>query len=125
MYKLIAMTILFIGSISIVNAKSFKKIEAGCNAGNAKACYDAGNIYSAEAYKKKGYKEDEAAFKIALFYKKSCNLGYAEGCTAYAMSYAADKEKNSEKDARYFFQKGCDGGDKTGCTMLKMMPLGK
>ncbi len=103
----------------------FNKNIIGCNEGNAKACYNAGKIYSAEAYKARDYNSTEAASKVAAFYKKSCEMGYAAGCTAYGMSYAADKNKEAEKDARYYLQKGCDGGDLAGCNILRMAPQEK
>ena len=37
------------------------------------------------------------------------------------MSYAADREKDANKDLEYYFKKACDAGDQTGCTMLHMM----
>ncbi len=116
---------LWVGSLAMLNAQSFEEHRIDCDAGNAKACYDAGKIHSAQAYKEQDYDSGKAAREVALYYKRSCELGHAEGCTAYAMSYAADRKKDPSRDARYYFQKGCDGGDDRGCTMLKMMPSGQ
>ncbi len=113
---------LSLGASAILHAKTFDEKRIDCDEGHAKACLDVGKIYSSQAYKEKNYDRGKAASKVASLYKKSCNFGYAEGCTAYAMIYTADKEKNPHKDARYYFQKGCDGGDDTACTMLNMMP---
>jgi len=100
---------------------SFKADVIDCFDGNAKACLNAGNYYSAEGYKEHCDPKRVGA-DVATFYKRACDLGNAEGCTAYAMIYSADTQKDAEKDARYYFQKGCDGGDLSACTMLKMMP---
>ena len=107
----------------MLNAKAFEEKMIDCAEGDAKACLDAGKIYSAQAYKEKNYDRKKAASKVALLYKKSCDLGYAKGCTAYAMSYASSNEKDSDKGAKYYFQKACDAGDETGCTMAKMIPI--
>ena len=64
----------------------------------------------------------ETASKAAQLYKKSCELGLAEGCTAYGMHYYADTERDPEKDDLYYFKKGCEGGDEAACTLLKMAP---
>ncbi len=120
--EIVTTAVLLMGAISTLNAQSFEEKVIDCDAGNAKACHDAGKIYSAEAFKGKDYDSATAASWVASYYRKSCDLGYAEGCTAYAMIYAADREKDLGQDARYYFQKGCDGGDEKGCTILKMMP---
>ncbi len=111
--------VLIAGLVSTLCAGSFEENVLACDNGNAKACYDAGKIHSAEAYKVEGYDQADAAAKVATLYRKSCQLEYAAGCTAYGMSYAADIEKDTEKDALYFFQKACDAGDATGCNLLK------
>ena len=103
---------------------AFKSDVIDCFDGNAKACLKAGKYYSAEGYKEKCDPKQVGA-DVATFYKRACDLGNAEGCTAYAMIYTADTKKDPEKDARYYFQKGCDGGDLSACTMLKMMPEAK
>ncbi len=122
MKNIIRLTVLSAGILVTLGAQSFEEKAIDCDEGNAQACYDAGEIHSAQAYKKKDYDRKVAAFEVALLYKKSCNLGYAKGCVAYAMSYASDEEKDPDKDIGYYFQKACDGGEDTGCTMLKMMP---
>ncbi len=122
MKKVLLTVVLPIGISSFLSAQPFEKNLLACGKGDARACYDAGKIYSAEAYKEKDYDSTTAAYKVASYYKKSCDLGYAAGCTSYAMIYAADREKDPGKDARYYFQKGCDDGDEKGCTILRMMP---
>ena len=107
---------------TMLNANSFETIKMDCDAGDAKACLKAGEIYSAQVYNTKKISKNDVSFQVALLYKKSCMLGDAEGCRAYAMHYTADKEKNPSKDAKYYFKKACDMGDFTSCTMLKMMP---
>ena len=114
--------LLSLGISAMLYANVFEEKTLDCDAGHAKACLEAGKIYSAHAYKAKGYDKDQAASKVASLYKKSCEFGHAEGCTAYAMQYASDKEKDPHKNAQYYFQKACDGGDYTACTILKMMP---
>ena len=106
----------------VISANTFEESVLDCDAGNAEACYSAGKFHSSHAYKNNNYDSSIAAAKVSSYYKKACNLGYIKGCTAYAMSYASDTNKDPEKNARYYFQKACDGGDDTGCTMLKMMP---
>lgn len=114
--------LLSLGISAMLYANVFEEKTLDCDAGHAKACLEAGEIYSAQAYKAKNYDKEQAASKVASLYKKSCEYGHAEGCTAYAMQYASDKEKDPRKNVQYYFQKGCDGGDSTACTMLKMMP---
>ena len=116
----------FIAVLSIVlftllYAQSLNEHTMDCDAGSAEACYQAGEIYSSQAHKEKNYDKKKVAHDVATLYKKSCELGYAKGCTAYAMSYAADREKDANKDLEYYFKKACDAGDQTGCTMLHMM----
>ncbi len=122
MKKIVLTAFLLPGISSALNAQSSEENARACGKGNAKACYNVGKIYSAEAYKEKNYDSATAASRVASFYRKSCDLGYAEGCTAYAMIYAVCREKDPGRDARYYFQKGCEGGDEKGCTILKMMP---
>jgi len=108
---------------TILYAQSLNEHTMDCDAGNAKACYQAAEEYASKAYKQKDYDSKKSAQKVIGLYKKSCGLGYAKGCTTYGMSYAADSEKDPSKDDAYYFQKACDAGDETGCTMLKMMTL--
>jgi len=122
MKKLQYILMVSFGISLVLYANTFNETIIDCNDGNAKACLEAGKTYSAEGYKEKDYDEKEAASQVASLYKRACYLGSAEGCTAYAMSYAANRDEDPKKDARYFFKKGCDGGDDIGCTMLKMMP---
>jgi len=114
--------LLSLGISAMLYANVFEEKTLDCDAGHAKACLEAGKIYSAQAYKAKNYDKEQAASKVASLYKKSCEFGDAEGCTAYAMQYASDKEKDPTKNVQYYFKKACDGGDATACTMLKMMP---
>ena len=116
----IMFTLLFANANTLEEKMEEKIVD--CDAGDAKACLDAGKIYSAQAYKIKSNDKKSVASNVASFYKKSCHLGDAEGCRAYAMQYTSDKEKEPHKNAAYYFQKACDGGDYTACTMLKMMP---
>jgi TPR repeat protein len=106
---------------TILYAQSLNEDAMDCDAGDAEACYKVGKLYSSQAHKEKSYDKKKVAHDVATLYKKSCDLGYAKGCTAYAMSYAADQQKDPSKDDAYYFQKACDAGDQTGCTMLKMM----
>ncbi len=122
MKKILLVVVLLMGAGYALETQYYEENIAACNAGGAKACYTAGKIHSAEAYKKRDYDSAIAAAKVAFFYKQSCELGFAKGCTAYGMSYTADQNKDPEKDANYYFQKGCDGGDPAGCNILKMAP---
>lgn len=108
---------------ALLNAQSFTDNKIDCADGNAQACYDAASNYSAHGYKVKRLDSKKAGNIVARFYKKSCDLGYAKGCTAYAMNYTSDIEKDTTKSEAYYFQKACDGGDETGCTMLEMMSM--
>ena len=112
-----------------IDSNSFESYVAACEDAEAEAdpeaCFKAGKVYSSEAYKEPDYDQEAAAEKVAQFYLKSCELGFAEGCTEYAMMYTADSQRDTSKDSRYYFQKGCDGGDDTGCSMLKMLPEGE
>ena len=93
-----------------------------CNSGNARACFEAGQLYS-NIIKNSQYNAANTASKSAKLYKKSCELGYIKGCTAYGMSYYADKDRDPEKNDLYYFNKACEGGDEVGCRLLKMAPL--
>ncbi len=92
-----------------------------CDAGDAVACYGAGKSYSLEGYKKTTANNAETAGRVASYYKKSCDLGYAKGCTAYGTIYGADKKGDSQLDAAYYFELGCDGGDMTACNILRLI----
>ena len=123
--KIAWMLMLSLGVSVMLSAKAFEEKIIDCAEGHAEACFKAGRIYSSEAYKEVDYNRDQAAEKVAQFYLRSCELGFAQGCTNYAMMYTADSQRDASKDARYYFQKGCDGGDDTGCSMLKMLPEGE
>ncbi len=109
--------------VIFLEAVPFNNNTIDCDDGNAQACYEAASNYSAHGYKAKGFDSKKSANIVAHYYKKSCDLGYAKGCRAYAMNYTSDTEKDTTKSAAYYFQKACDGGDETGCTMLKMMSM--
>ena len=109
--------------VIFVEAMPFNNKTIDCDEGNAQACYEAASNYSAHGYKAKGYDSKKAGNIVAQYYKKSCDLGYAKGCTAYAMHYSSDTQKEKQKSEAYYFQKACDKGDETGCTMLKMMSM--
>lgn len=116
-YMTLASIILF----SVLYAQSFKENSMDCDAGNAQACYQAAEVYTTQTYREKKVALKKIPQEKIDLYKKSCELGYAKGCTQYGMRYAADTQKNRDKDDAYYFQKACDMGDETGCTMLKMM----
>jgi hypothetical protein len=118
MFRKILVLVMIVSSFVLAN--TFKENQSACESSDAKACYEAALTYSAEAYKEEGYSQAKAAAKVATLYKKSCSLNYAPGCTAYGMSYAADTNKDPQKNAQYYFQKGCDGGDEAGCNLLKL-----
>ena len=99
------------------------EMSISCQDGNADACLDAGKIYSAKMPTEKHIKTQNTHIKkIAYFYKRSCELGSAEGCRYYAMHYMTDLLKDPKKGSEYYFQKACNMGDFTSCTLLKMMP---
>jgi len=100
----------------------FQKDLMDCLDNNAQACFLAGDYYSKEHHKENKQQKEIAANDVAALYKRSCELGYAKGCTAYAMIYEADSQKDPKKSAKYYFNKACEGGDFSACTMLKMMP---
>jgi len=110
-------------SVIFVEAEPFNNKTIDCDSGNAQACYEAARDYSAHGYKAKGYDSKKAANIVTHYYKKSCDLGYAKGCRAYAMNYTSDVEKDPTKNEAYYFKKACDEGDEIGCTMLKMMSM--
>jgi len=109
-------------SKALEGSPEFQKDVTDCFDGSAEACYRAGQYYSNQPHTAPDSQPEQAASDVANFYKKSCELGYAKGCTAYAMIYSADKEKDPQKTARDYFNQGCEGGDRPACTMLKMMP---
>ena len=109
-------------SKALEGSPEFQKDVLDCFDGSAEACYRAGQYYSNQPHTAPDSQPEQAASDVANLYKKSCELGYAQGCTAYAMIYSADQEKDAQKPTRYYFNKGCEGGDFTACTMLKMMP---
>ncbi len=108
---------------TVLYAQSFEESYMDCDDGNAEACYQAAETYTSRLHKSTKQEQQKEAQKVIEFYKKSCTLGYAKGCTVYGMQYAADTEKDSSKDDAYYFKKACEAGDETGCTMLKMMTL--
>lgn len=108
-------------SFKDTNATAFTTSVLDCFDGNAEACLKAGEYYSAHAYKQYEKTPKQVAADTATLYKKACDLGSAEGCTKYAMIYAADTQKDAAKNDAYYFKKACDMGDEAGCTMLKMM----
>jgi len=108
--------------ISVLNAESYYQELAACNDGDPEACFRAGNFYSSDGYKLKDYNASTAAHEVAKLYKKSCDLGYIKGCTAFAMNYTAGKDLDKKHDARYYFNKACEGGDESACVIQKMMP---
>ena len=98
---------------------SFRYLANDCESGEAKACLKAGRLYSLNPENAE-YSFSDAASIAAQFYKRSCELGYAKGCTAYGMHFYGDKTRDPKKGDLYYFKKGCDGGDQAGCTLLKM-----
>ena len=100
----------------------FESYVNACEDGSAEACFKAGQIYSSEAHEEPDYQQEQAAEKVAQFYLRSCELGFAEGCTAYGMNYTSDSQRDTSKDAKYYFEKGCEGGDTAGCTLFQMAP---
>lgn len=109
--------------VVFLKAEPFNNKTIDCDDGNAKACYDAASDYSVNGYKAKSADSQKVTNIVVKLYKKSCELGYPKGCTAFGMHYAASNEKDVGKDEKYYFQKACDAGDETGCTMLKMMSM--
>ncbi len=120
MGKIIYYILILMAIVISLNAESLESSAAACEEGNAKACLEAGRIYSSEAYKDKNYNRKTTASIVAAFYRKSCKFGHAQGCTAYGMSYMADKNRDIQKDAIYYFRKGCEGGDETGCNLMRL-----
>lgn len=106
---------------TLLYAQSLDEHKMDCDAGNAQACYQAAETYTSMSYGEKKLNTKKIPQEKVNLYKKSCELGYAEGCTQYAIRYAADDQKNRDKDDAYYFKKACEMGDETGCTMLKMM----
>jgi len=115
--------ILILGFFTLLHAYTLEERQIDCNAGDAEACYTAAETYATKAYKVKSYDLNKTSDTVITLYKKSCTLGYAKGCTAYATRYASDRQKDPQKSEEYYFQKACDGGDGTGCTLLNMMAL--
>ena len=103
-------------------SESYVDAVDACENEDAEACFKAGQIYSSEAYKEPDYQQEQAAEKVAQFYLRSCELGFAQGCTAYGMNYTSDSQRDSSKDAKFYFEKGCEGGDAAGCTLFQMAP---
>ena len=103
-------------------SESYVDAVDACENEDSEACFKAGQIYSSEAYKELDYDRDQAAEKVAQFYLKSCELGFAQGCTAYGMNYTSDSQRDTNKDAKFYFEKGCEGGDTAGCTLFQMAP---
>lgn len=123
MKQIILIPIAIFYVISSLEAQPFHNLTIDCDDGNAKACYEAAKKYSGNSYKAKGQENQKVANSVAKLYKKSCELGYAKGCTESGIHYASSTEKEMGKSEKYYFQKACDAGDETGCTMLKMMSM--
>ncbi len=115
------LSILFTFTVTALADTSFRYLANDCESGNAKACLKAGKLYSNNPDNAQ-YSASDAASIAASYYKRSCDLGHAKGCTTYGMHFYADTKRDPKKDDLYYFKKGCDGGDQTGCTLLKMAP---
>jgi hypothetical protein len=75
--------------------------EKGCGAGSGRACYQAAHFSTPTAAR--------------ALYKKSCDLGVADGCSALADALL----KGAPADARAgaaLLRKSCDAGDREACT---------
>jgi TPR repeat protein len=108
-------------TISAKETAAFVEYAMACDEGNPEACYKAGKIYSANAHTFKDYTAAKASERTAYFYKRSCNLGYAPGCTAYGMSYASDKSHDPQKSPQYYFQKLARVGISPDAIFLKVV----
>ena len=105
-----------------IDGNLFNSYVAACENDDAEACFKAGRVYSSEGHKEADYHQETAATKVAQFYLKSCELGFAKGCTEYGMMFNADTQRDESKDSKYYFEKACDGGDAAGCNLFKMAP---
>ena len=84
-----------------------------CNAGDADACFNLGQVYA----NGEGVAQDKA--KAAQLFRKACDAGSSSGCNNLGFAYdsgagvAQDKVKAAE-----LFKKTCDAGDAHGCSNL-------
>ncbi len=88
----------------------------GCNAGNARACRDAGLDYRNG---RGAARDDETAAK---FYQRACDGGDPPGCVDLGQMYATGSGvAHDESRAAAFYQKACDANAPVGCGLLGVM----
>jgi TPR repeat protein len=100
----------------IEKVRAVQAYERGCDAGDGAACNNAGGAYA---------RADLA--KAEKYRLKSCDLGYADGCTQ-AAGLLRDREDPASKAqadalaarAKEIYNKSCAAGDPLGCFGLGM-----
>jgi TPR repeat protein len=88
-------------------------LEQACDAGNAKACDDLGDIYDL------GWGVAQDHSRSAALYLKACNAGNADGCLGLGISYGnGDGVERDFSRARELYSESCDKGNALGCAYL-------
>ena len=88
-----------------------------CNEGNAKKCWEVADMYSF------GMGVDKVdIFKTIKYFKKSCEMGYQEGCVSLGMRYILGQGvKQDYSKGIDLYRKACDAGHSGGCNGLGFM----
>jgi len=88
-----------------------------CNDGNAKKCWEVADMYSF------GMGVDKAdAAKTIQYYRKSCDMGYQEGCISLGMRYILGQGiKQNYSKGIDLYKKACNLGHSDGCNNLGFM----
>lgn len=96
------------------NAKKYYEI--GCNKGNKRSCYNAGNMY------KNGEGVRQNYHKAHELYKKACDMKDAQACNNLGVLYGKGLGvKQNLSIAKQYYDKACDLGNQLGCDNYKRL----
>lgn len=86
-------------------------LSSACLAGQAEACYHAGNL---------GWEAKDgvtiADWEVPLFFRDGCDMGFAQACSGLGELYFSGiRVKQNYARAALLYDKGCKLGDQIGC----------
>jgi len=88
-------------------------LDRACDAGNAEACNDLGEIYDT------GYGVVQDHTRAAALFLKACNAGNVNSCLSLGVCYGnGNGVEQDYSRAREFFSLSCDKGNSLGCAYL-------
>jgi TPR repeat protein len=95
--------------------KAREVFAAACDGGDASdsGCFDAGLMHAA--------KRPEDLVRAVAFYERSCDGGYAPGCTQLGNAYTSGVDPEVPWDperALAAYERACAAGDARGCTIV-------